>query len=87
MNVLSDADHSDRLAPLSFGEATPDPVGFPDLERIGPALPNNGAHLAHSLGTHLSSLSFILAFLGAWREEEVGVVAAAQCNGLPGTVG
>ena len=74
-------------ATFSFCESTPDAIRLPDLESIRSAVAHNRAHLTYSLGTGLSALSFILAFLGARGEEEMGVVAAAQSDRLPGTVG
>jgi hypothetical protein len=73
-------------APFGFCESAPDAIRFPDLKGVRSAVTHNGAHLTNSLGTSLSALPFIFAFLSARGEEEMGVVAAAQSDGLPGTV-
>lgn len=83
----SDASCSQGPAPLGLCEATPDAIRLPDLESVGSALANDGTDLAHGLRPHLSALSFVLAFLIARGEEEMGVVAAAKRDRLPGTVG
>jgi hypothetical protein len=74
-------------APLSLCESAPDAIRFPDLKGVRSAVSYDWTHLAHSLRTGLSALSFILAFLDIGGKEEMGVVAAAQGDGLPGTVG
>ncbi len=77
MAERSDDHGRKRFATLRLSEAAPDPVGLLDLEGVGSAITDHGTDLADSLRTDLSSLPFILAFLGTWWEEEVGVVAAA----------
>lgn len=86
---MSNLGDSVGVGPATFGfcESAPDAIWFPDLKGVRAAVTHNRAHLTHGLGTSLSALPFILAFLSARRKEEMGVVAAAQSDGLPGTVG
>lgn len=87
MDERSDAGRRQRPAPFGFRESAPDSIRFPYLEGIGTAFADNRTDLAHSLGSHLSALSLILAFLSVWGEEKVGVVAATEGDRLPGTIG
>ena len=75
--------------PTSFGlcESAPDAIWFPDLKSVRSTVNHHRAHMTYSLRSDLSALSFVLAFLSARGEEEMGVVAATQSNRLPGTVG
>jgi hypothetical protein len=82
----SDGDRREFPPTLGLGEAAPNTVGLPDLESIGPTVECDGTDLAYSLCPNLPSLPFVLTFLGARRKEEMGMVAAAQCDRLPGTV-
>ena len=74
----SDGDRRQGPASFGLGETAPDSVWLPDLECIGSALANDRTDLAHGFGSYLSALSFVLAFLDTWGEEEVGVVAACR---------
>jgi hypothetical protein len=71
---------------LDLSESAPDPIRLLDLDCIVSALLRHGADLAHSLGADLSTFAFVFSFLGAWREEEVRVIAATQCNRLPRSI-
>ncbi len=73
-------------ASFGFRKSAPDAIRFPDLKGVRTAVTHNWAHLAYGLCASLSALPFILTFLSARRKKEMGVVAAAQCNGLPGTI-
>jgi hypothetical protein len=64
-------------APFGFCKSAPDAIWFPDLKRVRSAVTHNRAHLTYSLGTSLSALPFVLAFLSAGGKEKMGVVAAA----------
>jgi hypothetical protein len=86
MAEFSGDDRSGRSSALSLGETAPNPIWFSDLEGICPAIADHGTNLAHRLGANLSPLTLILAFLCARRKKEMGVVAAAQGDGLPGTI-
>lgn len=86
MGEPSDSDRRHGLATLDLCEAAPDSVWLPDLERITATLRDDRTDLAHSFCSHFSPLPFVLALLGTWGKEEVGVVAATQSNRLPGTI-
>ena len=80
------ADPRECVSTLGLGEAAPDAVWLPDRQGVLATFALYRAYLAHRLRPHLAALSLILAFLRARGEEEVGVVSAAECRRLPGTI-
>ena len=68
---------------IRFGSAAPNSVRLPNPHRKFDAICLNRTHLANSLGANLTSLPFILAFEGAWRKEEVGMISPTQAYHLP----
>lgn len=86
MAERSDGDGRERSAALGLSETAPDSVRLFDLEGVRSAVTDNRADLADRLRPYLSSLAFVLAFLSGGGKEQVGVIAAAQGDRLPGTV-
>jgi len=81
------SDLSDRteheLAALTLGEASPYPVRLLDVQCRTQTLFSHGTDLADRSRSCFSTFSFILAFEGTRRKEQMRMVATAQRAGLP----
>lgn len=71
------------LPAIGFGHAAPDSERFPDVEGVARAWVLHGADVADRLGPEFAPFAIILPLECAGREEQMGVVAAAERLGLP----
>jgi len=71
------------LPTLRLSEPAPDSVGLPNKESEVETLALDRAHRTDRLGLQFTPLALFLALDRGWWEEEVGVVASAQCCALP----